>query len=297
LEIERSIAILVNLANPWDELHSQGKLEVSSQECVDPLVPFFGTPAFDLLSESNKKSLYDGFLVFQCEAFIALENLIMIALRKIEPKLELQSDKLKLNKMLREEYLHGRAFRDFLKVNEHLNWPHSSLFLRKSRKIKNALAFLAQKFPRAVMLPAARLEIYTVCYADYVRRQCGLDSTHPWVKLHTLHRIDELQHVETDFDVFSATGTKTHLGISFALSLQMGALTLALHAMVVTLSWHLISKSFKESSIFFKLKMLKTFLRWNAKCFWPFAVTQKRVETQMKGRLLRIPKLLSALGW
>jgi hypothetical protein len=165
-------------------------------EVKDALVPLHGTPEFVELSEAEKRRLYLYFIQWVAEFLIVLEGLLAIAFRKLPGN-------AKAARILGEEFLHGRAFRRFLRNEKVLGYPARRVFLKRQPLAQRVLTAIFRRFPLAMAIPGAKIEAFSISYSKLLKNAMGDPQACTWSKLNWLHLMDEALHVPHEFELYN----------------------------------------------------------------------------------------------
>jgi hypothetical protein len=186
----------------WREFRQENFPKLFHSARPNSETPFYGLKEFDSFSEIEKRQLFIGFCQINAEVIIHLESLLILAFRRFR-NLGENSTQTEA-KMVFEEFHHSRAYRRYLWYEPEFGWPQKSLLLRKSSASRRALLFMAwiiTHYPQSVFLIGAKLEAYSVAYAQSLYRSFGSWDANSWTQINYHHLLDEAQHVRLQFQM------------------------------------------------------------------------------------------------
>jgi predicted metal-dependent hydrolase len=202
--------------------------------------------------------------------------------------------------MVYEEYLHLRGFRKFLRSVPEIEWPRHSYILKNGRFFRRILLALVRWQPLAILLPAAKLEIFSLCLSQALLKNRVPQKSKlavGWARLNRLHSIDEAHHIPFDFDLL----LEQHKGLNFWRRAQLHTATLLF---ILVFQFVLISgfiQIFKRSLP--ELKGPKLWIWgprgvvWGVTQFGPSIQTRRRLRLHFESKKLPYGKLFSFMHW
>ena len=282
------------------ELFSKTVAPALSGPAPELLTPFSGTEFFASLDEGTRRALYLGFVRMNAEAFIILEQVLLAGFGSLTRPASLRarsSAAQAVRKLLVEELYHVAAFKKFLRDERQLAWPEKSVFLRSHHGLRNFLVWLARKAPFALALPAAKLESYTLYYAQTVRKAYGSWDANRWSKLHHLHSMDEGGHLPLQFDLYErAMGEMKALE---RVKTLIGTIVLffVLQLLLVLGMSGVIADAFPSQSRVWRTTKAISAGRWVVRRFEPYQQARLNVRRSFEKRRPTFGRLLSFLHW
>ena len=262
----------------WKTFRIRNHKSILAGSAPDRMIPFNGMPVFATLSERSKRELFKGYLIMNAEAFLWLEQLLLLSFRRyLRASLE-PSTQIELKKLLREEFYHTKAFRDFLRTEKELEWKNNSYMIFNRKHFRNTLAWLFKKFPLALSLPGAKLESYSIYYAQELKEIYGSWEANSLTALHKFHVEDELTHVPFQFDFYNEIFYKgiggTRAGIFFATSFFFLIMQYAQMS-----SGHLMMRrAFPDKSGFYRFGKVLQFWLWVVFHTAPYKKSRRRTS-------------------
>lgn len=245
------------------------------------LIPFYGDPFFEQLTDDQKQKLYVAFTQFNAEVVIMLELVLYEGLKEFETQNNDPVVIAAVKKIRWEEKLHTRGFLSFLKKEAPL-FPKTSFMLRNNSWLKNTLLGLVRWNPLSLTLPAAKVEAFSVYYGKCLRS--NYQENNLWVEVNFLHLIDESHHVSFEFDLFKHMIAKSNSygklkiivgNYLFIFMLQVTFL-IGCHRMI---KYALPSLSRRQH-----IKRVLNLGRWILYGFEPYAQTRELIRNQFASR-------------
>ena len=127
----------------------------------------FPSPVNELseFSDSEKRHFYCCFSQFNCEALIVFEQCFMFASRILMRTLSENDEKRALHHFHKEEFIHTKAFRSYLRTEKTYLFPEKSLVVHRYHLLKNIFAWILKREPLAIIIPGAKSETYSLFYS------------------------------------------------------------------------------------------------------------------------------------
>ncbi len=261
--------------NRWHAFFAENFAPIEDSPIVPELTPFFGTPEYDALSESERRELYLGWIQMNAEIFLALERFLLLAYRARA------AEHPKAHRIVVEEFLHCCAFRHFLNREKVLGWPRNALLIGRAPRVSQFITWIVKHIPFAITIPGVKTEIYSLFYSNMMKQSFGGWTKNRWTRLHQLHLQDETFHVPFEFDLiideFKSMG-----------HLRRAALWVASFCFFLFLQWVLISSSgvlvrriFPVASRRRKRELSRKFVRWVLKDFPPYHETARSMRRHL----------------
>ncbi len=272
----------IDSAHRWQKFKYQVFPSIFEMKRVDEFTPFFNTPFFNLLTESQKGAFYRAFIQFNAEALILLELVLYEGVRSLIAKTNNVALIEASRKIMAEEKDHTKAFVRFLK-KDCPGFAQRSYLLRNNRIFKNSFLWLARKNPVALALPAAKVEAYTVFYGKALK-EAFAHQANSWSQLNVLHLLDESLHIGYEFDMYEIELSKVH-GFCRALALICTFICIFYLQVCFLIGCSRMVRQILGSKSF--LKTSRWTLRlggWILQEFGPYQQTRNFLKTQFQAR-------------
>lgn len=234
-------------------------------------------------NEEEKRHFFYLFAQFNCEALILFEQCLMYASRKLGTSLPNALEKEAILHFAREEFIHTKAFRHYLRREQVYQFPQRSLVVHRCHRLKNLFAWLLKQDPMAIVIPGAKSETYSLFYSKLFERQFGRDGN-TFTKLNVLHSEDEVAHVQFDYQFADSVIAKRSLPQQFKFIL-FTFLTILVIQFIVILGFSQALKELRpHSSFWFRLKTMRRIFRWVLWNFPPYMQTRRSLQATYSQR-------------
>lgn len=246
-------------------------------------------------SDIEKERLFYLFTVLNAEAQIVLEQFFIFALREFR-RTSVNSDVSRAaKKLMREEMLHSRAYRQFLRGFSILNWPRENLVCYRQKRLKKTMAWFLKISPVSMILTAAKFETYSLYFSHYLNK-VYVDKNE-WTELNRLHVVDEVHHVNFDYAFYDAQVKA--MGVTAKLSAAIfGALFfLGMQVLLFRSCLRAVTYVFPAENFYRRIRYALEFAYWGVRVFPPYEKTRERVRENFQQKRFVHSKLLGFIYW
>jgi len=264
----------------WSE-HDALSSTLGIEKRDDAFTPLSGMKIFNSFTESEKDSLFHGFNQLNAEIIINLEQLLLYADHRIQ-KLD-DSARSALDQFIAEELLHIKKFREHLKWKDGNSWRDRSLLIFQDSHIRKFYCLIIRFQPFSIFLPAAKSEIYSIQYANFLNKNKGANAGR-WASLLRHHAIDEAAHIGVDFELLKSRLQELNPFQVLALSLATLGFFFCTQLILIKPAYRLIRQIFPKASFIKKLRLTVQFTYWTLSLFAPYPETRKILRLYFKSQ-------------
>jgi predicted metal-dependent hydrolase len=235
---------------------------------------------FANITDAEASLILEGHSLLNAEAFIFFESLINVAFRRVSRDFKDGEARKAVRKFLREEVLHSRGFRRYLKSEGPLGWPRCSLMIQHNRGLKTLMVKTIEKAPLAICFFAAKIEAYSVSYAQLLRDDYAELGPNPWVHINLMHAQDEGTHVPLQFDLYEHESNNQRGFFAMAVRTPLAGLLIfaAMQFLLISSTYRLIKAVFRKDSVFQNLGRTLAFGRWVVRDFEAYRVARRKTQ-------------------
>jgi hypothetical protein len=279
----------------WDEFLSNRPPALLSESPVqEALIPLYGTPYFDQLSDQEKRRFYFGFAQFNAEVIVFLEDLLLFSFRRFLKELA-PDTREKMSSIVKDEFQHSKGYRKFLKEEPAVFWPEKKFFLDSAGHYFKGIAMgIASRSPMSMAIPGARLEAYSIHLSTYLSRQYGSPLANEWTRLNHLHMLDESRHVPFEFELYEDT-----MNLRSHWTTVTGGLLFVLFTQWVLLraNWRMVNCCADKSSLGRRMKLTFHMAFWAVRQFPPYEMARKQIKKLLEDKKPPYGRLFQFLTW
>lgn len=266
----------------WSDFKKISGESIKTYDFIPELTPFYNTPLFSHLTNSEKNNFFHSFMQFNAEAIILLELTLYEGIKSTFKTHNQEDIRMASVKMLHEEKDHTKAYLKFLKYSCP-DFPKTSFILRRNRLIKNTLTFFARKLPITLTIPGAKFEAYSVFYSQEVSQHQS-PQTNYWAQLNHLHMLDETHHVNFEFDLYHEEMTNQNSLERFFLLAATFVFILVMQVVFLIGCYRMVNYSKANLNPIERWKWTLGLGEWVLREFPPYKKTRVFIKKQFENR-------------
>ncbi len=250
-----------------------------SDEIPSPLEDF----PQDNWSEKEKTRFYYLFAQFNCEALIIFEQCFMYATRKLVRTLPNPLERTALRHFAREEFIHTKAFRAYLRKEIVFHFPQKALVIHGSPLLKNIFAWILRQEPLAIIIPGAKSETYSLFYSKLFEKLFGQEGN-TFTHLNALHSEDEVSHVQFDYNFVDSVLQRRSLFEQIRFVFYTFLLIFFIQFIILSGFSRVVKQLRPRSSVWFRVRLMGRIFKWILWSFNPYLQTRRSLRATYSQR-------------
>jgi hypothetical protein len=243
----------------------------------ESLTPFFGSEDWDSWTPEQRQKLFYLFCQFNCETLMTFEQCFMFASSRQMQFIKSDIERDAYRHFVREEFLHTKAFRHYLRAETAFDFPRKSLFVHRCHRLKNIFAWILKKEPLAIIIPGAKSEAYSLFYAKLLERSFK-SKQNSFTDLNTLHSKDEVFHVQFDYNFVESVLKDWSLLKQLRFIFYTFFIILNIQFIVVLGLMNMIKDVAPEMGFLKRVHTVARFFRWTLWHFGPYQQTRLNLK-------------------
>ncbi|WP_413289279.1 hypothetical protein [Bdellovibrio sp. HCB337] len=247
------------------------------------LTPFFGAEDWNDWTPDQRKKLFQRFCQFNAEALMAFEQCFMYASVQPATLIQDETERKAFFHFVREEFLHTKAFRCYLRAEKAFNFPQDSVFIHRCHRLKNNFAWILKREPFAIIIPGAKSEAYSLFYSKLLERVYKT-KTNSFTELNTLHSKDEVFHVQFDYNFVDSLVKNWSLWRQWRFIFYSFLMILNIQFIVILGFMNILKEVAPEKGFFKRTYTMMRFFRWTLWHFVPYQQTRTNLQATYKQR-------------